>query len=101
MSATLELTHKAIGVEVRRGTFDVVVDGERVGSLEMNETIEIPIDAGHHSLQIRNGRNSSRTQTVEAAEGQVVAFRCNGKNVLPLFLASFVVPSLAISLKRE
>ena len=29
MSATLKLTHKAIGVEVRRGTFDVVVDGER------------------------------------------------------------------------
>ena|SRR5665213_422131 len=37
MSATLKLTHKAIGVEVRRGTFDVVVDGGRVGSLEMND----------------------------------------------------------------
>ncbi len=41
MSATLKLTHKAIGVEVRRGSYDVVVDGERVGSLEMNDTIEI------------------------------------------------------------
>ena len=41
MSATLKLTHKAIGVEVRRGTFDVVVDGERVGSLEMNDTRKI------------------------------------------------------------
>ena len=28
MSAKLKLTHKAIGVEVRRGTYDVVVDGE-------------------------------------------------------------------------
>ena len=46
MSATLKLTHKAIGAEVRRGTFDVVVDGERVGSLDMNDTIEIPIGAG-------------------------------------------------------
>ncbi len=27
MPATLKLTHKAIGVEVRRGTYDVVVDG--------------------------------------------------------------------------
>ena len=76
MSATLKLTHKAIGVEVRRGTFDVVVDGERVGSLEMNDTIEIPIEAGHHTLQVRNGRNLSRTLTFDAAEGQVVAFRC-------------------------
>ena len=36
MSATLKLTHKAIGAEVRRGTYDVVVDGERVGSVEMS-----------------------------------------------------------------
>jgi hypothetical protein len=42
MSATLKLTHKAIGAEVRRDTYDVVVDGERVGSVEMNHTIEIP-----------------------------------------------------------
>ena len=31
MPATLKLTHKAIGAEVRRGTYDVVVDGERPG----------------------------------------------------------------------
>ena len=80
MSATLKLTHKAIGVEVRRATYDVVVDGERVGSVEMNDTIEIPIEAGHHTLQVRNGRNLSRTLTFDAAEGQVVAFRCTGKS---------------------
>ncbi|HEX3839736.1 MAG TPA: hypothetical protein VHU85_02985 [Acidimicrobiales bacterium] len=101
MSATLKLTHKAIGVEVRRGTFDVVVDGERVGSLEMNDTIEIPIQPGHHTLQVRNGRNLSRTLTFDAAEDQVVAFRSTGKRFLPVFLLSFVVPSLALSLHPE
>ena len=101
MAATLTVTHKAIGVEVRRGTYDVVLDGERVGSLEMNDTIELPIEAGHHTLQVRNGRNLSRTQAFDAAEGQVVAFRFSGKRFLPLFLASFVVPSLALKLKRE
>ena len=50
MSATLKLTHKAIGVEVRRGTYDVEVDGKRVGSLEMNDTIEIPVEPGRHTL---------------------------------------------------
>ena len=35
MSATLKLTHKAIGAEVRRGPYDVVVDRERVGSVEI------------------------------------------------------------------
>ena len=101
MSATLKLAHKAIGVEVRRGTFDVVVDGERVGSLAMNETIEMPIETGQHTLQVRNGRNLSRTLTFDATEGQVVAFRCTGKRFLPIFLASFVVPRLALSLRPE
>lgn len=101
MAATLKLTHKTIGVEVRRGTYDVVVDGDRVGSLEMNDTIEMPVEPGRHTLQIRNGRNSSRTKTFDAAEGEIVAFRCSGKAILPIFLLSFVVPSLAISLHRE
>jgi hypothetical protein len=74
MAATLKLTHKAIGVEVRRGTFDVVVDGKPVGSLEMNNTVEVPLEPGGHTLQVRNGRNSSRTQPFDAAEGEVVAF---------------------------
>jgi hypothetical protein len=101
MSATLRLTHKAIGVEVRRGTYDIVVDGERVGSVEMNDTFETSIGPGRHTLQVRNGRNSSRTKAFDAADGETVAFRATGKSVLPVFLASFVVPSLAISLVRD
>ena len=101
MAATLKLTHKTIGVEVRRGTYDVVVDGARVGSVELNDTIEIPVEPGRHAVQVRSGRNSSRTRTFEAAEGETVAFRCTGKSFLPIFLASFVVPSLALRLRRE
>jgi hypothetical protein len=95
MSATLKLTHKAIAAEVRGGTYDVVVDGQRIGSVEMNNTIEIPVERGRHTLQARNGRNLSSTQTFDAAEGETVAFRCTGKRFLPIFLASFVVPRLA------
>lgn len=101
MTATLRLTHKAIGVEVRRGPYDVVVDGNRAGSVAMNDAIEIPVEPGRHTLQVRNGRNSSRIQTFDASEGDVVGFRCTGKSFLPIFLASFVVPSLALSLVRE
>jgi hypothetical protein len=101
MAATLRLVHKTIGVEVRRGTYDVVVDGARVGSVELNDTIEIPIEPGRHTVQVRNGRNSSRTRTFDAAEGDTVAFRCGGKRPLPIFLVSFVVPSLALSLRRQ
>lgn len=101
MTATLKLTHKSIGVEVRRGRYNVMVDGQLAGSLAMNDTIEIPVEPGRHTLQLRSGRNSSRTQTFEAAEDQTVAFRCTGKSPLPIFLASFLIPRLALHLRRE
>ncbi len=100
MSGMLKLTHKAIGAEVRRGAYDVVVDGERVGSVEMNDTIEIQVENGHHSLQVRNGRKSSSTEPFDAIEGEIIAFRCTGKRFLPIFLASFIVPGLALKLVR-
>lgn len=110
MTATLTVTHKAIGAEVRRGTYDIELDGERVGSVGMNDTFETSLEPGPHTLHLRNsrsgrngrnGRNSSRTVTFDAADGEVVAFRCTGKNLLPIFLASFFVPSLALTLRRE
>ena len=101
MSATLKLTHKAIGAEVRRSAYDVVLDGERVGSVEMNDIFEMPIEPGGHALQVRSGRSSSRPKTFDAVDGETVAFRCTGKSILPIFLLSFVVPSLALSLRCE
>jgi hypothetical protein len=101
MSATLRLTHKTIGVEVRRGTYDAVVDGKRAGSLELNETVDIPVEPGHHTVQVRSGRNSSRIKAFDVGEGEIASFRCSGKSILPIFLLSSVVPSLALSLNRE
>ena len=101
MPATLKVTHKAIGAEVRRGTYDVVLNGARAGSVDMNHTIEIPVEPGRHTLQVRNGRNSSSTRTFDAAGEEIVAFRCTGKRFLPVFLASFAVPRLALKLVRE
>jgi hypothetical protein len=101
MSATLKLTHKTIGVEVRRGPYEVVLDGQRAGSVELNDTFETPVEPGHHTLKLRSGRNSSRTKTFDAADGEIVNFRCSGKNILPIFLLSFAIPSLALTLHRE
>ena len=101
MSATLKVTHKAIGAEVRRGEYDIEVDGKRVGSVIMNNTFETPVAPGTHTLRVRDGRNSSRAETFDTADGEIVAFRCTGKRFLPLFLASFVVPSLALVLVRQ
>ena len=101
MSATLKVAHKTIGVEVRHAAYDVVVDDRPAGSVKLNETIDIPVEPGHHTLQVRDGRNSSRIKTFDVSEGEIASFRCGGKSILPLFLLSFVVPSLALSLHRE
>jgi hypothetical protein len=101
VAATLRVTHKAIGAEVRRDPYEILVDGQRVGAVKMNDTVELPIEPGHHTVQLRDGRKSSSAESFDAAEGETVAFRATGKRFLPIFLASFVVPSLALKLKRE
>jgi hypothetical protein len=62
MSATLRVTRRTgFGIELRRGTFEISVDGQSVGSLENQETVETSLEPGRHSLQMRKGRYSSRT----------------------------------------
>ena len=100
MAATLKVTHKALGAEVRRDAYDVLVDGVRVGSVEMNDTVEFSVDPGRHTVQVRDGRKSSSTEGFDAGDDATVAFRCTGKRFLPIFLASFLVPRLALKLVR-
>lgn len=100
MPATLTLKREGFGIELRRGRFDAMVDGDRAGSLDWRETIEVPVEPGHHTLQLRAGRYSSRPRSFDAADGETVTFRVHGANLWPLYVASVVKPDLAISLKR-
>lgn len=101
MSATLKLTREGIGMELRRGTYDVLIDGKSVGSIELTNTMEAAIAPGRHTLKIRRGRYSSPRRSFEASEDEVVTFRCHGANIWPRWLASYAVPILAIALRRE
>lgn len=100
MSATLRLTREGFGIELRRGSFDVTVDGNSVGSLDYGQTLEAPIEAGQHTLRVRVGRYSSLSRSIEINDGQVLNFRCHGAMVWPRFVASLVKPDLGISLHR-
>ena len=101
MPATLKLTRNAFGVELHRGTFEVLLDGRGAGPIEWQETIERPVEPGRHTLQVRKGRYASREHTFDAADGQVIGFRCHGASMWPAWLIGFAVPSLAIRLIRE
>jgi hypothetical protein len=101
MSATLRMTRGHVGIELRRGRFEVVADGTSVGSLENNETFEAPLEPGHHTLRVRAGRYSSHDHSFDVADGETVKFRCHGALIWPRYVASIVKPDLAISLKLE
>lgn len=101
MPATLRLTREGVGIELRRGPFDVTLDGKVVGSIERGDTTETPLEPGHHRLRIRAGRYSSRPYEFDGAEGEVVEFRCHGAMMWPRYVASLVKPDLAVSLHRE
>lgn len=101
MSATIKLMRGGFGIELRRGEFEVHLDEQAVGSIEPHGSFETSVDPGHHTLRVRRGRYSSPVRDFEAADGDTVFFRCHGANLWPIWLTSFAIPSLAISLRRE
>lgn len=103
MSATLQVTQESFmnPAGIMRGTFDVVVDGKSAGLIKWHETIEVPLDPGQHTLQVRKGRYTSRVEAFNAAEEEFIAFRCNRRRHPLILVATLFAPGLAISLTRE
>jgi hypothetical protein len=102
MSARIEVSRKlSFGFELRRGLYEILLDGTNVGTLANNESAELSLEAGRHTLRIRKGRYSSRELSFEAENGGVTNFLCHGIRIWPLYIASIFVPSLAISLRQE
>jgi hypothetical protein len=102
MTATLKVTRElSFGIELRRGLFDICVDGQRVGSIEGQKTVDVQVSPGGHSLQIRKGRYSSRTLSFNVADGDTASFQCHGIRIWPMYVVSIFVPSLAIALRRQ
>lgn len=100
MSATLMLVREGMGIELRRGTFEILLDGENVGTLKWRDSTEIPVEPGQHTLRIQAGRYSSATRSFDISDGDAVNFRVHGAMLWPQYVASIIKPDLAISLKR-
>jgi hypothetical protein len=101
VSATLRLIREGVGTELRRGTFDVLVDGKSVGSIERHDAVEVPVDPGRHTIRVRAGSYSSPDRCFEASEGETITFRLHGAMMWPRYVASIVKRDLAIALRRE
>ncbi len=102
MSSTLTLERAASGaIELRRGSFEIVLDGNPAGSIDRNQTVELQVEPGPHTLQVKAGRYSSHAHSFDAADGTTIHFRCNSSILWPRYVASLFVPTLGVKLKRE
>jgi len=101
VSATLTVKRESAIMELRRGPLQIALDGAAIGTIDRHETFETSVDPGPHRLQVQTGRYSSHAESFVIGDGDAVGFRCNGARIWPVYLISFVVPSLALTLKRE
>ena len=103
MSPTLTLERRATSgvMELRRDRFEIVLDGKPAGSIDRDQTVELPVEPGPHTLQVRTGRYSSHAHPFDAADGTNIRFRCNGAIFWPHYVASLFVRTIGLKLKRE
>ena len=102
MSSTLTVKRDATGAaELRRNTFEIVLDGNPAGSIDRNQTVELQVEPGPTRLQVKTGRYSSPAREFNAADGTNVSFRCNGAVLGPQYVASLFVPTIGLRLKRH
>ena len=88
-------------MELRRRPFQIELDDTAIGTINRHESFETPIEPGPHSIRVREGRYRSPVKTFDAADGETVRFRCNGAKIWPIYLISFAIPSMALTLHRE
>lgn len=101
MSSTVTLERAATGViELRRGPFEIILDGKPAGSIERHQTVELQLEPGPHTLQVKAGRYSSPARKFDAADGTDIHFRCNGAILWPQYVASLFVPAIGLRLHQ-
>jgi hypothetical protein len=101
MTTTLRVHRDGAGIELRRGTFTVSLDGTPAGDIEWQGTVEVPLDPGTHVVKVERGRYSSHPHTFTATDGETASFRCHGAMLWPRFVLSLFMTNLAISLHEN
>ncbi|MHB8488657.1 MAG: hypothetical protein ACYDCS_03250 [Candidatus Dormibacteria bacterium] len=82
--------------------FAITIDGIAVGTLAPEETVDVAVEAGHHTVQLSQGRHLSPQRSFDVARDEVVSFYCHGPRYgWPQLLAALVKPDLWISLRHE
>jgi hypothetical protein len=101
MTATLQLTRTFGGVTDGKGKWQILIDGTAVGSIDPKQTVELPVEPGHHTLRVeRSERFLSCERSFDGADEQVVSYSCHSQLLWPMYLAALIKPDLWIILKQ-
>ena len=95
---TLTLTRRTLGVQ--RRTFDVLVNGSPVATIDYGQTIDLRLAPGSHTLRIRSGRLTSPERLIDAHAGERIAFWCRGALLWPIYVAALIKSDLGVTLAR-
>lgn len=98
---TLTLRREATGaMELRRSPFEITLDGNPAGTIDRHQTVELEVEPGPHTLQVKTGRYSSPARAFDATDGANLDFRCNGAILWPQYVASLLVPKIGLRLHQ-
>lgn len=101
-TATVIVVRKFGGIIGRNHKWQVLIDGADVGTIAINQTVELPVGPGQHTLRLRtSGRLTSPERSFEIAEGEQIRFSGHSQFLWPLMLAALVKPDFWIRLNRE
>lgn len=84
-----------------REEWNIALDGKVVGAIAPQETVEVAMAPGHHTLQLGQGRHLSRQRSFEVAGDEAVSYQCHRPRLWPFILAALIKPDLWITLRRE
>jgi hypothetical protein len=98
--ATLRLSRIWSGLLGGQGeAWNIAIDGTVVGEIGHQETVEVSVEPGHHTLRLGQGRHLSPERPFDVAEGEVVSFQCHAPRVGGTWLAAQFRSDLWITLR--
>ena len=83
----------------RNEGWNIALDGKVVGTIAYQETVEVAMAPGHHTLRLGEGRHLSQQRSFEVADDEAVSYQCNGPRLWPRMLAAQFKPDLWITLR--
>jgi hypothetical protein len=81
--------------------WDITIDSRLVGSIAKQETVELAVTPGRHTLRLGRGRHISPLRTFDVAEAELVSYRCHAPRFWPSWVAATIKPDWWITLRRS